>query len=152
MAEADIAMGAFDEAGDIGDGGAPVPGKIDDANDGVEGGERVRGDFRMRGGDLAEEGGFSGVRVADEAGIGDLAKLKVKFAAFAGIAFAVLARDTIFGALEMDVSFSAIPASAEDEFFAFLLQIRDEAEVLGGDAGAALFEGSREGRTVPMGR
>ncbi len=141
VAEADVEVGAFDEAGDVGNGGAVVAGELDDADDGVEGGEGIGGDLGVGGRDAAEEGGFAGVGVADEAGIGDGAKFEDEVAFLAGLAGGGFARDAVGGTLEMDVAFAAVAAFAEDEFLSGLGEIGDQFEIGAMDIDALLGRG-----------
>ena len=53
MAEAAVFMRAFDQAGNVGDGAAAEAGKLDDADDRLQSGERIGGDFRFCGGEFS---------------------------------------------------------------------------------------------------
>src|SRR6185369_10173440 len=50
VTEAAVFMRAFDQSGDVGDGAAAVAGKLDDADDRLERGERIGRDHRVGGG------------------------------------------------------------------------------------------------------
>ena len=86
VAEAAIGVSAFDEAGNIGDGAAAEAGELDDADSGLQGGERVGGDLGFGGGEFAEKGGFTGVGEADEADVGDASQFEVENPLLAGSA------------------------------------------------------------------
>jgi len=71
-AEAGAEVGAFNEAGHVGDDVGFLVGFFtdgDDAEVGLEGGEGVVGDFGLGGGDARDEGGFAGVGIADQANV-----------------------------------------------------------------------------------
>ncbi len=133
--EPDVGVGALDEPGDICHGDALEAGQLDDADVRGEGGEGVGGDLRMGGGDFAEEGGFAGVRVAHEAGVGDLAELEVKVALLAGHAFGVLGGGLVAGTFEVDVADAAFAAGAEDELLPDFGEVGDHLELVGIDGG-----------------
>ena len=52
VAEADVAMRAFDQTGNVGNRGAAITVEIDHPNDRMQRGERIRRDLRMRGGNF----------------------------------------------------------------------------------------------------
>src|SRR5579864_3240936 len=69
VAEADALMSALDQAGNVGEHEFAAA-DVDDAELRMQGGERVIGDLRLGGADRGEKRRFSGVRQADDAGIG----------------------------------------------------------------------------------
>ncbi len=86
-AEARAEMGAFDEAGHVGDGEAALVGGVtdlDDAEVGFEGGEGVVGDLGFGGGEAGDEGGFADVGEADEAGVGEETEFEAIVFGFTG--------------------------------------------------------------------
>ena len=98
--EAGAEMRAFDKSGQIGDNKRAAEFSavatcaavgIDDAEIGLECGERIIGDFRTRGGNHRNQCGFACVRETDQPNIGKKFELKSKMAFFAGKAFFVFA-------------------------------------------------------------
>ena len=86
-------MRAFDKARKIGDDkgaaefGAVASGAavgIDDAEIGLERGERIVGDFRARCRNYGNQRGFAGIRETDEADIGEQFQFKSQVAFFPG--------------------------------------------------------------------
>ena len=117
-AEACAEVGAFDEAGHVGDGEAEVVGGVadlDDAEVGLEGGEGVVGDLGAGGGEARDERGFADVGEADEAGVGEEAELEAEVAFFAGAAELVLAGGLVGGGGEVLVATAAAAAAGDDE-------------------------------------
>ena len=99
-AEAVAEVGAFDEAGQVGDGEGLGVGKLadlDDAEVWFEGGEGVVGDLGPGGGEARDEGGLADVGVADQAGVGEQAEFEAVGALFSGTAELVLARGLMGG-------------------------------------------------------
>ena len=141
VAQADIEVRALDQAGNIRNSGAVVAGKFHDAHDGMEGGEGIGSDLWMGGGDAAEEGGFTGIGIADEAGIRDGAQLEDVIPFLARLARRGLTGDAIGGALKVDVAFAAVAAFAEGEFLPGLREVRDELQVGAVDIDAARDRG-----------
>ena len=128
-AEAGAEVGAFDEAGHVGDGEAEVVGwvaDLDDAEVGFEGGEGVVGDLGAGGGEAADEGGFADVGEADEAGVGEEAELEAEGAFFAGAAEFVLAGGLVGGGGEVLVAAAAAAAAGDDDFFVGVGEVVDE--------------------------
>jgi hypothetical protein len=117
-AEADVFMGSFDEAGDVGDGDALVAFVFDDADHGMQGGETIGGDFGFGGAEFAQQGAFAGVGEADEAGVGDLPEFEVKHAFLTFDAGSEFGGGAVGGGFEVDVAFAAFAAFCEDEFLA----------------------------------
>jgi hypothetical protein len=82
-------MGAFNEAGHVGDDEGLLIWLLadgDDAKVGLEGGEGVVGDFGPGGGDAGDEGGLAGVGVADQAYVGQELEFEAVVALLAGTA------------------------------------------------------------------
>ena len=128
-AEAGAEVGAFDEAGHVGDGEGLFVGwvaDLDDAEVGLEGGEGVVGDFGFGGGEARDERGFADVGEADEAGVGEQAELEAVVAGFAGAAEFVLARGLVGGGGEVLVAAAAASALGDDDFFAGMGEVVDE--------------------------
>ncbi len=128
-AEAGAEVGAFDEAGEVGDGeglGVGEVADLDDAEVGFEGGEGVVGDFGFGGGESGDEGGFADVGVADEAGVGEEAEFEAVVAGFAGSAEFVLAGGLVGGGGEVLVAASAAAAAGDDDGFVGAGEVVDE--------------------------
>ena len=123
MSEAFVFVGPLDDTRDIGNGDPAVFREIHDADDGMEGGERIGSGFGMGCGDGAEEGGFSGVGISDEPDIGDRAEFEIKPAFFAGVALGVLSGNPVGRAFEVGVSLAAVAAFAKQELLAVLSQV-----------------------------
>ena len=128
-AETGAEVGAFDEAGHIGDGEGKVVGSfadLDDTEVGLEGGEGVVGDFGAGGGEARDEGGFANVGEADEAAVGEEAEFEAVAAFFAGAAEFVLAGGLVDGGGEMLVAAAAAASTGDDDFVAGGGEIVDE--------------------------
>ncbi len=141
VSEADVAVGAFDEAGNVADDDASEVGEFDDPDLGGEGGEGVGGDFGAGLGDGGEEGGFSGVGVADEADIGNEAEFEEEGALLAGFAGLGKAGGLADGVGEVAVSESAAAAFAEDESLAVFGQVGDQLTIVLVAMGVAVIGG-----------
>ena len=88
-AKAGAEMGAFNEAGHIGDDEGLLIGLLadgDHAEVGFEGGEGIVGDFGPGGGDAGDEGGFACVGIADQAYVGQELEFEAIKAFLAGAA------------------------------------------------------------------
>ena len=128
-AEAGAEVGAFDEAGHVGDGEGLLVGRVADLNDaevGLEGGEGVVGDLGAGGGEARDERGFADVGVADEAGVGEEAELEAVVAGFAGAAEFVLARGLVGGGGEVLVAAAAATAAGDDDLVVGAGEVVDE--------------------------
>ena len=62
---------SFDQAGDIGDNKGPKIAEVDNAKVWLQSSKRVVGDFRLCGGDNADQRRLSGIRKADESDVGE---------------------------------------------------------------------------------
>ncbi len=141
-AEAGAEVGAFDEAGHVGDGEAEVVGgfaDLDDAEVGFEGGEGVVGDFGAGGGEAADEGGFADVGEADEAAVGEEAEFEAEVAGFAGAAEFVFAGGLVDGVGEVLVAATAATAAGDD------LLVAGGGEVVDELAGFVVVEDGADG-------
>ena len=129
-AEAGAEVGAFDEAGKVGDGegllGVGEVADLDDAEVGLEGGEGVVGDLGFGGGEARDEGGFADVGVADEAGVGQQTQLEAVVALFAGAAELVLARGLVGAGGEVLVAASSASAAGDDDGLVGTGEVVDE--------------------------
>jgi len=125
MSEALVFMGSVDDPRDIGNRDPAVFGQIDDANDGMQGCERVGSGLGVGGGDGTQEGGFSGIGITDEPDVCDGAELEEKPALFTGVAFGMLAGNPVGGTFEVDVSLAAVAAFAEPKLLAMFGQVRN---------------------------
>jgi len=114
--EAGAFMCAFNEAGEIGHdksaaklGAVPASAAvgIDDAEVGLERGERIVGNFRACSRDHRDQSGFSGVRKTDQADIREKFQFEAKMALFPRKPILVLARGLMPGLCEMLVAASA---------------------------------------------
>ena len=87
--------------------------------------ERVRGNLRAGGGDRREQGGFAGVRVADQPDLRQHPQLQPVRALFAVLAFLCKTWSLPDGRGEVHVALSPPAAGAEDELLSVLGEIRD---------------------------
>ena len=71
VTQADAAVGAFDQAGQVGQDEDAFAAGVDDAEVGVLGRERIVGDLRLGLRQPAEQRRLAGVGQADQAGVGD---------------------------------------------------------------------------------
>ena len=113
MAEADVFVRAFDEAGNVRQAATAVGSELDHADHGLQRGEGVVGDLGLGGAELGEQRGFASIRRTDKAGIRDAAHFKVEVALFSGGAGGELARGLVGGGLKVDVPLPAFAALAE---------------------------------------
>ena len=135
MAEADIVVGAFNQAGNVADGKTEKVLVFDDADLRMERRERVGGDLRPRVGDGGEQRGFAGVGVADESDLGDEAQLEEVVAFVARFAGLGEARGLVAGGGEVAVAQAAAATFAQDELLAVLGEVGDKFGVFGGKLG-----------------
>src|ERR1700676_4576208 len=112
-------MGAFDEAGQIGDDegaaefcavAAGTAVSINDAKIWLERGEGIICDFRTRCGNYGNQRGFAGVRKTDKSNIGEQLQFKAKMPLFSGETIFVFARSLMPGLGKMLIAASAASA------------------------------------------
>jgi len=118
-------MGAFDQAGQVGQYKIR---RIDahHAQLRCERRERIIGDLRPRRRDAGEEGRFSRIRPADQAGIGNQLQLEDDGLHFGRLARIGAARRLVRRALEMGVAETAIAALEQHDALAGLREIADQ--------------------------
>src|SRR5206468_9099810 len=75
VTKTNIAVRAFDQAGNIGNRDAAIIIQFNYTNARAQSGEGISRDLRMRGGDLTKQGRLAGIRVTDERRIRDRAQL-----------------------------------------------------------------------------
>jgi hypothetical protein len=141
-AEAGAEVGAFDEAGHVCYYVGELVGLFaygDYAEVGLEGGERVVGDFGLGGGDAGDERGLAGVGVADQAYISEEFEDEAVMAFFAGAAQFVFARSLVNGSGEVLVAATAAPTFGDDDALIGGFEIMDEF------AGVLIEEGCADG-------
>ncbi len=118
QAEPFAAVGALDDAGDVGhDEGACVA-IGDDAEVGHQGGEGVVGDFGFGGGEAGQQGGFAGVGEAHQPDVGQQLELEDFPFLAARLAGLGVARGLVGGGLEVGVAQAAAAARYEDALLA----------------------------------
>src|ERR1700675_1574030 len=122
-AKAGTQMGAFDKSREIGDDesaaefGAVATRaaiRIDDAEIGLESGERIICDFRTRCGNYGNQCGFAGVRETDEADIGEQFQFEAQMALFAGETVFVFTRSLMPGLGKILVAAAAASALRDE--------------------------------------
>ena len=126
MSEAETRAGSVNEARNIGHADAAEVFVNEGADDGIEGGEGVGGDFGMGIGEGGEQGGFPGVGIADEADIRHELELQTVGAFYAersGGAFVGRLGD---GGFEVGVAQSAASALRNQRFLSILKNLADE--------------------------
>ena len=137
VAQADAAVGALDQAGQVGQDEGPLAADGDQAEVGVLGGERIVGDLRLGLRQPAEQGGLAGVGQADQAGVGDDLQFQDDPAFLAGGAGLGLARGAVGGGGEGLVAAAAAAAAGHDDLLAGRGQVaQDVAAVAVEDEGA----------------
>jgi len=122
-------MRAFNESGHVGDDKGLLVGLLadrDHAEIGLEGGERVVGDFGARGGDAGDERGLAGVGIADEADVGEQLQFQTIAALLAGAAQLMLARSLMRAGGEMLIAPAAAAALGDDDLLVGLTKVVDE--------------------------
>ncbi len=141
-AEAGAEVGAFDEAGHVGDGEAELVGGVadlDDAEVGLEGGEGVVGDLGAGGGEARDQRGFADVGEADEAGVGEEAELEAEGAFVAGAAELVLAGGLVGTGREVLIAAAAATSAGDDDLVVGGGEVVDEL------AGGVVVEDGADG-------
>src|SRR5579862_1842552 len=131
---------AFNQSGYVGDDEGFFIGHFAHGHDsevGLEGSERVVGDFGASGGDARDERGLAGVWEADEANIGEQFEFEAVGALLAGAAQLVFARSLVRAGGKVLVAASATAAFGNDDLLIWVLEIVDElAGLLIVEAGA----------------
>jgi hypothetical protein len=94
--------------------------EFDDAEVRLDRGEGVIGDLGAGGGDARDEGGFSGVRKADQTDIGEQFQLEAQALFLAGAAGLVLGRGLVSGGGAARVAASAAAAARDQVALAWL--------------------------------
>ncbi len=115
VTEAGALVRPLDEPGDVGDDEAPLAAPGDDAEVRDERRERVVGDLRARPGDAADERRLAGVRVADDAHVGEQLQLEDEIALLSRRAVLGVARRLVRGRREVHVAEAAAAALRDDE-------------------------------------
>ncbi len=108
VAEARAVLGAFDEAGDVGDDDSAVAFEFDDAKLRFERGEGIVGDLGPGGGDRSQQRALAGVGHADEADVGDQLQFQPQSAFLAFGAGLGVARGLVGGGFELPVAAAAL--------------------------------------------
>ncbi len=137
-------MSALDETRHVTDG-EPMPvGILDNADLRMEGGERVRRDFRPGLGNGGEQSGFAGVRVAHQADVRNEPKFEQKIAFLARFARLRKTRRLSSGGGEITIAQTATAAFAEDDLLSVRRQVGNQpaflARVRGGARGRLFFQ------------
>ena len=117
-AQAGAFVGAFDQAGDVGDDEADFICLFADdhhAEIRLQGGEGIVGDFRARGGNTGNQRGLADVGKADQADIGQELEFETEDAFFAGASIFVLARGLMRGGGEAGVAAATASAMGDDD-------------------------------------
>ena len=128
---------AFDDSGNVGDDEGSVRRELHDAEVGAERRERVVADLGTRGRDHRQQRRLPGVRLPDEADVGDELELELQRARFAVLARLVLSRRLVRRRGEVRVALSAAPAARHDDAVAILEHLADSLRRLRvGDDGA----------------
>ena len=123
MAQADILVRAFDQAGNVRHGAAAEVAELDHAHHRLQRGEGVVGDLRLRGGEPGKQGGLPCIGQALEPRVGDGAQFKVEVGLLAVLAGGELARSLMRGGGVVLVALASFAAFAQGELLAHLHQI-----------------------------
>ena len=126
VAEAVAFVGAFDEAGDVGDDKGLVIVGADHAEVGDERGEGIVGDLRLRGADDGDQRRLAGIRKSDQADVGDQLQLDEELALVAGVAILRKARRLTRGGGEVLVAPAAAPALGDEDALALVREVGDD--------------------------
>src|SRR5256714_8237787 len=125
-----VAMRYFDPPRDVRDRGAAVAIEFNHAHDRMQGGERIRRDFRMGRGNFPEQRRFPRIGITNQRRVRHCAQLEKKMSLLAFLAFGVLKRGAIPRALEMHVALAATTALAQNKFLPVVGEIGDGRVVL----------------------
>ena len=118
-------VGALNQPGDIGD---PEPVEVfifKRTYDRIDGGKGIGGNLGVRMGQLAEEGGFSGVGIADQTDVRHQLQLEPQLLLLSLRALGKLARGLIGGAFKVDIAYAAFAALGHRQLFAVRHQLAD---------------------------
>ena len=126
VAEADVAVRAFDQARHVAHGEAMEVRIFHDADLRVQRGEGIRRDLGPGAGNGGQQGGFAGVGITDQADLGHDAQLEQEVAFVARLARLGEARGLARGGGEVAVAQAAASAFAQDEALAVLGQVGDQ--------------------------
>ena len=146
VAEALAFAGAFDQAGNVGDGEADFAG-LDHTEVGDQGGERVVGDLGPGSGHGGDEAGLAGGREAHQGDVGDGLQFQDDVAGFAFDAEQGEARGAALLGGQGRVAQAAQAAGGGDVFGAFAHEVGQDGAVLGLDHGA-VGDGEDQGFAV----
>src|SRR5580704_5580724 len=125
VAETDAFMGAFDQARNVGEHEFAAT-NVDHAELRMQRGERVIGDLRLGGTDGGEKRRFSGVRQADDPGIGDQFQPQPNGELGAGLAGIGIARRAVGRAFETRIAETAIAAMRQHDALAEFGEIGEQ--------------------------
>ena len=95
----------------------------------MQGGERVIRNLRARIRHRRDEGGFAGIRHAQQADVGQHLQLEAQGTAFAFLALGLLARGAVGRGLEVDIAPAALAALGQQLLLAVLGQVGDDLAV-----------------------
>ena len=129
VAESGALVRAFNEPGNVCDDEGLLVGGFaygDDAEIGLERGERVVGNFGFCCGDARDEGGLADVGVADDADIGKNFEFEAEGELLAGVAHFMLAGSLVGGRGKVLVAASAASAVCDDDALVGVLEVVDD--------------------------
>ena len=129
----------FDQSGDVGHRRAFEFSKIDDADHGVQRGKGIGRDLWVGGGNLAQQSRFPGIGIPDQTRVRNAAEFQHEVAFLPVVPRRKLPRHPVSGTLEMNVPPAAVASLAQHHFGALAIEIRDQFEFSGIDAGGRLF-------------
>src|SRR5438105_3929017 len=121
-------MGAFDQTWNVCDRSAAITVELNHAHDRMKGGEWVRSDLWMCGGNFPQQRRFARVRITDQGRVRHRAQFQKEISLLSLLAFRVLDRRAVLRAFEMHVALAAAAAGAEHEFFSLMGQICDRGK------------------------
>ena len=133
VAEADVAVRAFNQPRHVADREPMKVGILDDADLRMQRGKGIRRNLRSRVRDGLEQGGLAGVRVADQADIGDHAQFEQEIAFLARLARLREARGLSPRRGEVAVAQAAATAFAQHELLTVLGEVGDQFAFRTGD-------------------
>ncbi len=143
VAQADVAVRAFDQARHIAHREAVEVGILHYADLGVEGGEGIGRDFGPGARDGSEQGGFAGIGITDQADFGHDAQFQEEVAFVARLARLREPRGLARGGGKVAVAQAAASALAQDETLAVFRQVGDQLSVSRGAGGGAVAGNGR---------
>ena len=124
--QADAAVGAFDQAGQVGDDEDAFAARMDDAEVRMLGRERIVGDFGMRLRQPAQQRRFARVGQADQAGVGDDFQFEDEPAFLAVLAGLGFLGSAIGAGGEGLVAAPAVATFADDDFVAVFDEVAQD--------------------------